>query len=163
MMRAILPRFARLLVAAWILAGVVSPLTAQIITLPPPDAPAPAVAPAQPCDRCGTVAGVRQVTTKDTWTPLGSVSSGGHGTSDLAPMAVTQYQVGRDGSKQGTVLLGAAGGATYQSRPSALNAKRWELTVRMDDGSVRALMQNYEPMMRSGDRVRVLGTQVELL
>jgi outer membrane lipoprotein SlyB len=60
-------------------------------------------------------------------------------------------------------LLGAAGGATYQSRPSALNAKRWELTVRMDDGSVRALMQNYEPMMRSGDRVRVLGTQVELL
>jgi outer membrane lipoprotein SlyB len=78
-------------------------------------------------------------------------------------MGVTQYQVGRDLSKQGTVVLGAAGGVAYQSRPSSLNAQRWELLVRMDDGSVRTVTQNYQPMLQSGDRVRVFGTQVELL
>jgi outer membrane lipoprotein SlyB len=51
----------------------------------------------------------------------------------------------------------------YQSRPSALNVQRWELVVRMDDGSVRSVTQNYQPMLQSGDRVRVVGTQVELL
>ena len=78
-------------------------------------------------------------------------------------MGVTQYQVGRDLSKRGTVVLGAAGGVAYQSRPSALNVQRWELVVRMDDGSVRSVTQNYQPMLQSGDRVRVFGTQVELL
>ena len=160
MMRAY--RLARRVVAVLLLAGAASPLAAQTGTpMPPPNAPKPA--PAEPCDRCGTIASIRQAASKDSWTPVGTVSSSGAGTSDLAPLAVTQYQVGRDLSKQGTVLLGAAGGAAYQSRPSALNVQRWELVVRMDDGSVRSLTQTYQPMLQSGDRVRVFGTQVELL
>jgi len=148
-------------VAVLVLAGAASLLGAQTGTLPaPPNAPKPAST--ETCDRCGTIASIRQAASKDSWTPLGSVASGA-GTSDLAPMAVTQYQVGRDLSKQGTVLLGAAGGVAYQSRPSALNVQRWELVVRMDDGSVRSVTQNYQPMLQSGDRVRVFGTQVELL
>jgi outer membrane lipoprotein SlyB len=155
-------KLARCVVAALILAGAASPLAAQTGTLPPPpDSPKPTST--EPCDRCGTVASIRQVTSKDSWTPLGGVSSQGAGTSDLAPLAVTQFQVGRDLSKQGTVLLGAAGGAAYQSRPSALNVQRWEVGVRMDDGSMRSVTQNYQPLLQSGDRVRVFGTQVELL
>ncbi len=162
MMRAYRQRFARRVVAVLLLAGAVSPLAAQTGTpLPPPNAPRPTST--ETCDRCGTVESIRQAGSKDSWTRLGTVSSSGAGTSDLAPMGVTQYQVGRDLSKQGTVVLGAAGGVAYQSRPSALNVQRWELVVRMDDGSVRSVTQNYQPMLQSGDRVRVFGTQVELL
>ena len=127
----------------------------------------PAPADAGDCERCGKIESIRPVTTKDTWAPLGSVSSspaasvgGGAGTS---PSAVTMFQIGPGFSKQGTVLLGAAGGAAYQTRPSTLNAKRWEIIVRMDAGGTRAVTQNYEPMLREGDRVRVMGTQLELL
>jgi outer membrane lipoprotein SlyB len=122
---------------------------------------------ADDCERCGKIESIRPVTTKDTWTPLGSVSSspaasvgGGAGTS---PSAVTMFQIGPGFSKQGTVMLGAAGGAAYQTRPSQLNAKRWEVVVRMDAGGTRTVTQNYEPMLREGDRVRVMGTQLELL
>jgi outer membrane lipoprotein SlyB len=162
MMRACRQGLARRVVAVFLLAGAASPLAAQTGTPPPPpNAPKPASTEA--CDRCGTISAIRQAASKDSWTPLGTVSSSSAGASDLAPMGVTQYQVGRDLSKQGTVVLGAAGGVAYQSRPSALNAQRWELVVRMDDGSVRSVTQNYQPMLQSGDRVRVFGTQVELL
>jgi len=163
MMRAYRQGLARRVIAVLLLAGAASPLAAQTGTpVPPPGAPKPTSPEA--CDRCGTIASIRQAASKDSWTPLGTVSSsGGAGTSDLAPMAVTQYQVGRDLSKQGTVVLGAAGGMAYQSRPSALNVQRWELVVHMDDGSVRTVTQNYQPMLQSGDRVRVFGSQIELL
>jgi outer membrane lipoprotein SlyB len=162
MMSAYRQRLVRRVVAVLVLAGAASHLGAQTGTLPPPPS-APKPSETAPCDRCGTIASIRQATSQDSWSRVGGVSSGGAGTSDLAPMAVTQYQVGRDLSKQGTVVLGAAGGVAYQSRPSALNAQRWELVVRMDDGSVRSLTQNYQPMLQSGDRVRVFGTQIELL
>jgi outer membrane lipoprotein SlyB len=162
MMHAYRQGLARRVIAVLILAGAASPLAAQTGTpLPTPSAPKPTST--ETCDRCGTITSIRQATSKDSWTPLGTLSSGGTGNSDLAPLAITQYQVGRDLSKQGTVLLGAAGGVAYQSRPSALNVQRWELVVRMDDGSVRSVTQNYQPMLQSGDRVRVFGTQVELL
>jgi outer membrane lipoprotein SlyB len=61
------------------------------------------------------------------------------------------------------VLIGAAGGAAYGTRPSELNAKRWEIVVRMDAGGSSSVTQNYEPMLREGDRVRVMGSQLELL
>jgi outer membrane lipoprotein SlyB len=128
----------------------------------------PGPADAGDCERCGKIESIRPVTTKDTWTPLGSVSSSpaasvGGGAAGTSPSAITMFQIGPGFSKQGTVMLGAAGGAAYQTRPSQLNAKRWEIIVRMDAGGTRAVTQNYEPMLREGDRVRVMGTQLELL
>jgi len=116
------------------------------------------------CDRCGKIESIRPVTGKDEWTPLGTVSPGTLGAgANGTPAAVTMFQVGPDLTKQGTVLIGAAGGAAYGTRPSQLNVKRWEVTVRMDVGGTRVLTQNYEPMLHEGDRVRIMGTQLELL
>jgi len=145
---------------------------AQVSPPPPPpelgEAPTSGVArgPAQAntCDRCGKIESIRPVTAKDQWTPLGTVATspvgaGGNGN----PSAVTMVQIGPGLTNQGAVLIGAAGGAAYGSRPNELNRQRWEVVVRMDAGGQRAVMQNYEPMLREGDRVRVLGTQLELV
>jgi outer membrane lipoprotein SlyB len=125
----------------------------------PPASPVPKQAPSANCDRCGTVESIRQVTTHDRWTPLGTVPS----MSDGTPKGVVMYQVGPGFTNQGQVLLGAAGGAAYKTSPTERNASRWEVVVRMDSGDKRTLSQNYEPMLREDDRVRVFGTQIELL
>jgi outer membrane lipoprotein SlyB len=74
----------------------------------------------------------------------------------------TAYAFGSDGSR-GLVLIGAAGGAVYAKRPNAYQKPRWDVTVKMDRGDTRVLQQRYEPLLREGDRVRVLGTQIELV
>ena len=130
----------------------------------PVAAQSPAPAAAGDCDRCGKIESIRPVTAKDAWTPLGTVSATplGEG-SATAPSGVTMFQIGRGFSKQGTVVIGAAGGAAYRTRPPELNVKRWEIVVRMDAGDSRSVTQNYEPMLREGDRVRVMGNQLELV
>ncbi|HKE42207.1 MAG TPA: hypothetical protein VKG21_20455 [Casimicrobiaceae bacterium] len=111
------------------------------------------------CDRCGTIESIRQAVTKDQWTPLGSVPS----TADSGPAGMTMYQIGKGFTNQGQVLVGAAGGTVYRTQPNQRNITRWEVAVHMDDGSTRTLTQNYEPLMQVGDRVRVFGTQIELV
>jgi len=138
------------------------PAQTPAITSRPSAAPAPASA--EDCGRCGKIESIRPVTAKDEWTPLGTVSTSSLGAgANGNPSAVMMHQIGPGLTNQGTVLIGAAGGAAYGSRPDQLNRQRWEITVRMDAGGTRSVMQNYEPMLREGDRVRVLGTQVELL
>lgn len=116
------------------------------------------------CERCGKIESIRSVTAKDQWMPLGTVSATPLGDGSAAtPSGVTMFRIGPGFSKQGTVLIGAAGGAAYRTRPSELNATRWEVVVRMDAGGSRSVTQNYEPMLREGDRVRVSGTQLDLV
>jgi outer membrane lipoprotein SlyB len=137
----------------------------------PPESPPSAAAQAgnnQPppaCDRCGTVGSIRQSTSKEQWTSLGNVPSRvGQSGSDISPSAVTTFKIGPGFTNQGQVMIGAAGGAVYQTSPTTeRNATRWEITVRMDDGTSRSVTQNYEPLLQVGDRVRVFGSQIELI
>jgi len=138
------------------------PLPSEGESAPPRSAPVPL--PDASCDRCGTIQSIQSVTTKETWAPLGTVSATSVGAGDPTTSSpVTMYEIGRGFSKKGTVMVGAAGGAAYGARPRELNAPRWEVAIKMDAGGVRTVTQNYEPMLREGDRVRVLGTQLELV
>jgi len=122
-------------------------------------AAAPALA-QEKCANCGRVESVREYTAKTGWTPLGATASAGANPSAAdAGRVSTQYNF----STGNVVLLGAAGGAGYAKRPNSYERPRWEIAVRMDDGSRRTVTHDYEPAIQAGDRVRVYGTQLELI
>ena len=129
-------------------------------------APSALAQPAERCDNCGTIVDIRQSTTRGSWTPLGSVVPGTMpGDSAQQPGRVTAaYQIGPQMKNQGMVLLGSAGGGGYAKRQDDFQQPRWELTVKMDgSGGMRPVSLAYEPPFRVGDRVRVFGTQLELV
>jgi outer membrane lipoprotein SlyB len=121
---------------------------------------------AQPaCTNCGTVLSVSSVRSEQHLTSLGSLSPGtlaGDGFGSQPGGVTTQFAIGRGLTNDGMVVLGAAGGAAYARRSQNAPQMRWEVSVRMDDGTRRTLSQSYEPAVGEGDRVRVYGTQLEL-
>ena len=119
--------------------------------------------PADACEACGVVTSIAMVTERQQWTPLGTSGVNTASPSGRATDATTQFSIGPQLKNQGLVVVGAAGGATYGKRPNAYEKPRWDVTVKMDRGGTRVIPQSYEPMLREGDRVRVLGTQLDLL
>jgi outer membrane lipoprotein SlyB len=118
------------------------------------------------CDNCGTVLSITPVDTSQAWAPLGMVvpPTVSAPVSGMQPGEVsTQYQIGKDGMNKGMVLLGSAGGAVYRERPETVTQRRWQVTVKMDQGDQRVLLQSYEPALHEGDRVHVYGTQLDLI
>lgn len=117
------------------------------------------------CGACGKVESIRQGTTRQQWTPLGTGVGVGGAPSSLgdAPGSVTAFRIGPGMSNQGMVVLGAAGGAAYRKTPEAYERQHWDVTVRLDGGGVRVVSVSYEPYVKEGDRVRIAGNHVELL
>jgi outer membrane lipoprotein SlyB len=117
-----------------------------------------AAASSDACDQCGKVLSIRHTMVKEQWTPLGGGAS-----FDSDARAATMFQIGPGLSNQGKVMVGAAGGAAYQKSPNAYEKPRWEVTVKMDNGQTRVTSLAYEPYVQEGDRVRLLGRNVELI
>jgi hypothetical protein len=141
------------LAAAWIVAA-----GAQTSSL------SPAAAAAAACGVCGTVESIRQSTSQQQWTPLGTgVGVGGAPSLGDQPSAVTSFRIGPGFSNQGMVMLGAAGGAAYRRTPESYEQRRWDVTVKLDGGGMRVVSLSYEPYVHEGDRVRIAGSNVELL
>jgi outer membrane lipoprotein SlyB len=115
------------------------------------------------CANCGTVVSIQKSTEQEQWTPLGTVTPGA-----LSPQAAgggetrSAFAFGKEGNR-GLVVVGAAGGAVYAKRPTAYEKPRWDVSVKLDTGGTRVVQQRYEPLLHEGDRVRIYGTQLELI
>ena len=120
---------------------------------------------------CGKVQSIRQVAVKQSWTPLGagagSATGGGVASGSVtggdAATVTSSFKIGPGMSNQGMVLLGAAGGAEYKKKANSYEQLQWEVTVLLDSGRTRLVTMRFEPFVREGDRVRVVGSNVELL
>lgn len=109
--------------------------------------PAPIPAPRN----VGTVESVRTIAQQGEGTGLGAVAGGVLG-------AVIGHQVGNGTGQKVMTAAGAAGGAYagHQIEKRTRGTKRWEIGVRMEDGTLRTISTDAEPTWRTGDRVRVV-------
>ena len=127
-----------------------------VMAPPPPPPPAPiAVAPKPICADCGVVENFREVATKGQGTGLGAVAGGIAG-------ALLGHQFGHGSGKTVITVAGAAGGAYAgnQVEKNVRSGKHYEISVRMEDGSVRTVAQDAAPAWRVGERVRIINNQV---
>ena len=111
-----------------------------------PTQPARRVAAA--CTDCGVVIGVEEKTVMGHGTGVGAVAGGVAG-------AVIGHEMG-DGNRAGTAVGAVVGGiAGHQIERGARSSKRYEISVRMRDGSVKVAKTDTPPAWRAGDKVRV--------
>lgn len=113
-------------------------------------AAAPAPAPAPVCSNCGVVDQIREITQPGEGTGLGAVAGGVVG-------AILGHQVGGGTGKKIATVAGAAGGAYagHQIEKSQRKTTRYEVIVRMNDGSSRSVMMDMVPGWQVGERVRI--------
>lgn len=120
-----------------------------------------------PCDGvCGVIQSIAAAAERQVWTPLGSVAPNSLGVAGLSGMSgtSTQMQFGPGLKNQGLVVIGAAGGAVYAQKPNEYRRTRWDVTLKMDDGTTRVVSLATEPLfVQEGDYVRVMGNNIELI
>lgn len=121
---------------------------------PVAQAPVPAYAP-QPvaqarCYDCGEVAAVNAIEQKGEGSWIGPVAGGVGG-------AILGKQMGKGSGNTIMTILGAAGGAYagHKVEQKVRTTTRWDVVVRMEDGSTRTVSSAEQPLWRVGDRVRV--------
>ena len=110
------------------------------------------------CADCGVVVEVKEVEVKGEGSGVGAVAGGVVG-------AVVAHEI-VDGRNQGiATVAGAAGGALagHQIEKQVKAKKRYDVAVRMEDGSTRTVALAAAPALKSGDRVRVVGPNLEPL
>lgn len=111
-------------------------------------AQAPAAAPV--CSNCGVVDSIREITQPGEGSGLGAVAGGVVG-------AILGHQVGGGTGKKIATVAGAAGGAYagHQIEKSQRKTTRYEVIVRMNDGSSRSVMLDMVPGWQVGEHVRI--------
>ena len=124
------------------------PLVAQ--AAPAVEAPKPQPLPGQPA----IVESVREVNDPGEAKGVGAVAGGVVG-------GVLGNKLGK--GKGLLTVLGAAGGAVagHQIEKRARSEKRWEISLRLDDGSQRTLSSEVEPAWRPGERVRLVDDKLQ--
>jgi hypothetical protein len=156
-----LPRLSRPMVRAAAPAPVprAEPVVFREFNEPPAAAPLPPVAqlpavPPAPAGIAGVVESVREVRQKGQAGGAGAILGGIAG-------AVIGSAFG-DGRKAATVLAAAGGAlAGHHIEKDATGTKRWEISVRLDDGTTRVLTSDVAPFWSAGDRVRFLDGRLQ--
>ena len=115
-----------------------------------------ATQPAAVCASCGVIEGVRAVEQKGQGTGLGAVAGGVAG-------AAVGNQFGHGSGRAVMTVLGAVGGglAGHEIEKNVRKETVYEVRVRMDDGSLRTLMQKTAPT--PGARVTVEGNELQTM
>ena len=101
--------------------------------------------------RFGTMESVRQVTIQRPENGVGSLA--GAGVGGVAGSAIGGGRGNIIGAIVGAVAGGVAGNAIENS---ANHRPGYELTVRLDDGQMRAIVQEADEPFQPGERVRIL-------
>lgn len=126
-------------------------------------APAPQLKPVvetlpivQPLPVLATVESVREVKEPGDAKGVGAIAGGVVG-------GVLGNKLGK--GKGLATVLGAAGGAFagHQIEKQVRADKRWEIALRLDDGSLRTLPSEVEPAWRAGDRVRIVDDKLQAI
>jgi outer membrane lipoprotein SlyB len=131
-----------------------APQIAQANVPPPPPAPVEAQRPAID-PSLGVVQSVKEVTHEPKSNGVGPIAGGIAG-------AVLGNQVGHGMGKNIATVLGAAGGAFAgkEIEQKTRATKSWEITVRLDDGSLRTISSPSAPIWHGGERVRLVDGQL---
>lgn len=129
--------------------------TAQTPATPAPVAQAPVAPVAAPpvppvCSHCGVIQDIREITQPGEATGLGAVAGGVIG-------GLLGSQIGGGTGKKLATVAGVAGGAYagHQIEKSQRKTTRYEVIVRMNDGSLRTVMMDSVVGWQVGERVRV--------
>ncbi|HEX5477568.1 MAG TPA: glycine zipper 2TM domain-containing protein [Burkholderiales bacterium] len=103
--------------------------------------------------RFATVESVRPVSIQGSQTAIGPIAGGAVG-------GIAGSTVGRGkGSSVGAVLGGVAGGVAGQAIEEGATRKNGlEITVKLDNGELRAIVQEADEAFRPGERVRLLNS-----
>lgn len=103
------------------------------------------------CAECGVVESVREIDAKGQGSGLGAVGGGVLG-------GLLGNQVGAGRGKDVMTVVGVVGGAVagneVEKRVKA--TKRYEVTVRLSDGSSRVISEASLPVWRPGDKVKII-------
>jgi outer membrane lipoprotein SlyB len=103
------------------------------------------------CGNCGTVAEIRAVDQAGEGSGLGAIAGGVVG-------GLLGHQVGGGTGKDIATIAGAIGGgyAGHQVEKKVKTTKHYEISIRMDDGSHRAMTQETAPPFAIGDKVKIV-------
>lgn len=129
----------------------------QVVPAAQPVPAAPPIAKAKPvCVDCGVVTGVSEVQVRGEGSGLGAVAGGVAG-------AVVGNQVGSGGTRTIARIAGAAGGAYagHEIEKRSRTHKKFDVGVKLDDGSLRTVSYESPPTWRAGDRVRIVNGTLE--
>jgi outer membrane lipoprotein SlyB len=109
------------------------------------------------CNSCGTIESVRTVEKPGEASGVG-IAGGALGGGVLG------RQFGNGRGRDVLTVLGAIGGgiAGNQIEKSVRTSKSYEVTVRMEDGSMRTVTSATQPNWRAGERVRVDGNNISV-
>ncbi len=107
--------------------------------------------PAPVCTTCGVVTSVNAIKQQGEGSGLGAVAGGVVG-------GLLGHQIGGGTGKKIATVAGAAGGAFagHQVEKNMKSSTLYEVTVKMDDGTVRTFPYDAQPSFQTGNKVRVV-------
>ncbi len=110
------------------------------------------------CANCGVVESITPIEVKGSGSGLGMVAGGVTG-------ALVGNQIGRGNGNAVATIAGAAGGAFAgnEIEKNMKKAVRYQVRVRMHDGSYRTIHQSYAPAFAVGEKVKIVNGQVATL